>query len=93
MSKRDKTYRIQITVKRVTNGVCSNAMRPGKSWIMDDKTPGGMCLSAFNALLPYMRVLQFGGRFHFHKDPDAPLEFACPDHNRLVIFEVKRLKD
>ncbi|MBI4331370.1 MAG: TIGR04076 family protein [Chloroflexi bacterium] len=85
--------KVQLTVKRIIQGECSQAMDPGKSWIIGETTPGGVCFAAFNALLPYIRTLQMGARLHIQKDVYDPLEFTCPDCKRMVIFEVKRLRE
>ena len=92
MSEPAKRYKIQVSVKKVTKGVCPNAMKPGKSWIVDTKTPGGICMGALSSLLPYIRAMSFGGTFYFQEEPDA-VQFSCPDHERHVIFELRRLRD
>ncbi len=91
MSEPAKTYKVQVTVTRVGKGVCPNGMKPGRTWVVDTKTPGGICMGALTSILPYVRALSFGGTFHFQENPDS-VEFSCPDHERHVTFEVKRLR-
>ncbi|MBI4332405.1 MAG: TIGR04076 family protein [Chloroflexi bacterium] len=93
MTKPVKRHKVKITVKRVTVGACPLGMKPGRTWIVDKKTPGGICLSALNTLLPYLRAQTSGGTFYYQKGFDAPLEYSCPDHVRHVIFEIERVKE
>lgn len=92
MTKTAKKYKVKVTVKRVTNGECPSENKPGDSWIIENKTPAGMCLAAFESLSPVIRVLAAGGEFVWQKDPDV-VEIGCPDSERVVVYEVRRLKE
>ena len=71
-------------------GTCVAEHKVGDEWIIGSKTPDGICLSAFNALLPNARVLRFGGAFPWETDPDIST-IACPDAENPVVFELRRV--
>ena len=72
-------------------GTCGAEHKVGDEWVIDSKTPEGICLSAFNALFPNARVLMFGGSFPWETDPDIST-VACPDAANPVVFELRRLR-
>ncbi len=84
-------YKVRIEVVS-QQGRCTQEHKVGDSWVVDKKTPEGICLFAFNALLPRLQVLEFGGTFPWAKDPDV-VRAACPDGNNPVVFELRRLRD
>ncbi len=53
------------------------------------KTPH-VCPFLYDAIFPYLTVLQFGGTFPWEKDKDKFLA-SCPDNNKVVI-EIRRTK-
>lgn len=71
-------------------GTCGAQHALGQEWVIGGKTPDGICLSAFNAILPTVRVLMFGGSFPWSDDPDTATA-ACPDAANPVVFELRRL--
>ena len=73
-------------------GTCSQEHRVGDQWVTSGKTPEGICLSAFDALSPMMRVLMFGGAFPWEADPDVAT-VVCPDPTNPVVFELRRLRE
>ncbi len=84
--------RYDVAIRIVSQkGDCPQEHKVGEEWIIHTKTPEGMCLSAFNALLPDLRVLMFGGRLPWSADPDV-CQVACPDAINQVVFELKRLR-
>lgn len=86
-----KEYPVRITVKS-QEGDCAAEHKVGDTWLVaDNKTPGGICLSAFNALTPNLRVLRFGGEFPWSEDKDTAM-VACPDAANPVVFELRRLR-
>jgi uncharacterized repeat protein (TIGR04076 family) len=42
---------IKITIESVANG-CSIDLKEGESWLITNRTPSGMCLSAYATLYP-----------------------------------------
>ena len=72
-------------------GTCGAEHKVGDEWVIGSKTPEGICLSAFDALLSSARVLMFGGAFPWETDPDVTT-VACPDAANPVVFELRRLR-
>ena len=82
-----------VLVKVVSKlGHCGSGHKVGDEWVIIDKTPEGICLSAFNSLLSTIQVLQFGGSFPWENNPDVAT-IACPDAENQVVFELRRLKE
>jgi len=73
-------------------GTCEVGHKVGDEWVIDGKTPGGLCLFAFGSLLPSLTPLMFGGSFPWEKDPDRTT-VACPDPDNPVVFELRRIRD
>lgn len=48
-----------------------------------------VCRWAYNSLMPFMTVLEFGGTLPWEPDPDQAY-VACPDPHNVVVFELKR---
>ena len=73
------------------NGTCAAKHKVGDEWVIARKTPEGICLYAFQNLLPDARVLMFGGVFPWATDPDVAT-VVCPDVESPVVFELRRLQ-
>ena len=85
-----ETY--DVSVKVISQkGTCAAEHKVGDEWVVGQKTPEGICLSAFNALYPNTRALRFGGSFPWEKDSDKTT-VVCPDPENPVIFELRRVK-
>ncbi len=82
-----KKYKVQITVQSVANG-CSIGLKEGKSWLITNRTPGGMCRAAFATMYPHIRTLRHGGG-----GDKGFSRVSCPDPKHCVVFEVKRLDE
>lgn len=72
-------------------GKCDANHKVGEEWYVDDKTPKGMCIAAFDVIYPYLKALSFGGSFPWASDADTAV-VACPDPENPVVFEIKRVK-
>ncbi len=84
------TYDVKVKVIS-QKGTCGAGHKVGDEWTISGKTPEGICLSAFNALIPSLRVLMFGGSFPWSDDSDTATA-ACPDAANPVVFELKRVR-
>lgn len=85
--------RYKVSIRVVSQkGTCANEHKVGDHWLVEGKTPQGMCLSAFHSLLPNLRVLMFDGSFPWADDPDVDT-CACPDAENPVVFELRRLRE
>ncbi|MCK4368758.1 MAG: TIGR04076 family protein [Dehalococcoidales bacterium] len=83
----------KVRIKVVSQkGTCEAGHKVGDEWVIDGKTPEGLCLGAFNNLPPSLQVLMYGGSFPWEKDPDVTT-IACPDAQNPVVFELRRLRD
>ncbi|MFC2044818.1 hypothetical protein ACFLT8_06485 [Chloroflexota bacterium] len=59
-------------------GTCALEHKVSEEWIIGgSKTPGGLCLSVFNTMLPNIWLLMFGGVLPWENDPDTAT-VACP---------------
>lgn len=85
-------YDVEVTVKSVTKNPCPQGHKVGDKWFIEGgKTPGGMCVSAYNAVAPDIWLFSLGGEHPWDKDKDIT-EVMCPDPNVGLIFEVKRVR-
>ncbi|MFW9919358.1 MAG: TIGR04076 family protein [Candidatus Thorarchaeota archaeon] len=48
-----------------------------------------ICKWAVNSFFPGEIALEFGARIPFGDNPDR-IKIACPDSNRIVVFELRR---
>ena len=70
--------RYDVLVRVISQkGTCGLEHKVGDEWVIERGTPEGICLSAFNVLLPNARTLMYGGSFPWETDPDATT-VACP---------------
>jgi uncharacterized repeat protein (TIGR04076 family) len=87
-----KEYPVQVTVKS-KKGKCNQGMKPGDTWLIKEgKTPGGVCIYAWNCIYPVLRVFRHGGEHWWNPDKDVA-HVSCSDPENQVIFEVKRLRE
>ena len=84
--------RHDVVIKVVSQqGHCAWNHKVGDEWVVRGTSPAGICLSAFNALYPSLRMLAFGGAYPWESDPDVTT-LACPDAKNPVVFQLKRVK-
>lgn len=69
---------------------CPNGHRPGDAWLVERKTPGGMCLSAFHSLSPFLMALRFGADFPWADRGEVTV--SCPDPEVVNVFRLERLE-
>jgi uncharacterized repeat protein (TIGR04076 family) len=79
---------IRITLKSQLKG-CPNGHAVGDEWIVDGKTPEGMCLSAFHSISPFLMTLRFGGSFPW--EPEGEATVCCPDPQVVNVFRLERV--
>jgi uncharacterized repeat protein (TIGR04076 family) len=68
---------------------CPNGHRVGDEWLVERKTPAGMCLSAFHSILPFLMALRFGGDFPW--DRPGEITVCCPDAEVVNRFRLERV--
>jgi len=86
-----ESYKVRVRVVS-QKGTCEAGHKVGDEWLVDYKTPEGLCIFAFSSLLPGIMALMFGGSFPWESDPDATTA-ACPDADNPVVFELRRLRE
>ena len=87
MSKRYK-----VAIKVISQiGTCIHNHKIGDEWIVDNTTPEGICLTAFNDLFPHIWTLMFGGSYPWESNPNKITNIACADANNPLVFELTRL--
>ncbi len=85
-------YKVKVTVHAVTENTCPQGFKQGDSWLIEDgKTPGGMCAGAYNSVAPAIRIFRLGGEHPWDSDKDVTY-VSCPDPERILIYEVRRLR-
>ena len=85
-----ETYNVKIKVVSQQN-ICRREHKVGDEWVIkEDLTPKGLCLGAFGAMWPYVRMLMFGASSPFSDGADT-LKMLCPDPRNPVVFEIKRI--
>ncbi len=70
---------------------CPNGHAVGDSWVVEGKTPGGMCMSAFQSLAPFLMALRYGASFPWTSDGEVTV--CCPDPEVVNVFRLERLRD
>jgi uncharacterized repeat protein (TIGR04076 family) len=86
-----QSYKVRVKVVS-QKGSCEAGHKVGDEWLVGEKTPEGLCIFAFSALMPFITPLMYGGSFPWEKDPDMTT-VACPDGQNPVVFELRRLRD
>ena len=82
----------EVSAKVISQkGTCAAEHKVSDEWVIGQKTPEGICLSAFGAMYPNIRTLRFGGSFPWATDPDTCIT-VCPDPKNPVVFELMRLR-
>ena len=80
---------IQITVIK---GECQGDIhKVGQVFTVEDTTPGGVCLGAWNAIAPYLVTLMCGGNFSWEEE-DGVATIHCPDPKGITL-KLKRINE
>jgi uncharacterized repeat protein (TIGR04076 family) len=87
---KSKRYKVIARVHSI-KGACPNGHKVGEEFIFDRKSPAGICLSALSSILPFVRVLEFGGSFPWEENPDE-ITVGCPDCEQQTAFRLIRVK-
>lgn len=80
-----------VSIKLISNRKpCNIGHKVGEEWLLQYKTPDGLCWAAYNAIFPFAIVLKYGGSFPWQKDPDV-ITASCPDQEVVNVFEIRRI--
>ena len=86
----ERTVKAKI-VRIMGAGSCPMGLKVGDEFELGATTPKGMCSWAYNAMLPFVTVLRFDGRFPWQESDT--IEVCCPDANNAVVFELQTVKN
>lgn len=82
--------KFRITVEGV-QGTCVACHRAGEVFYMEeDKTPQGICLTAFSGLLPYINAMICDAKFPWESSPGR-IRLGCPDPDNNVVFVIEEI--
>ncbi len=80
---------VLITIK---SGVCQGELhKVGDTFTVGETTPAGMCWGAWDAIMPYVTTLKYGGDFPWAKQKGAA-NIHCPDPEGITL-EIRRIDD
>lgn len=83
--------KFKITVERV-EGMCVVCHKEGDTFYMEgDKTPQGICVPAFSALLPYINAMICNADFWW-EPVKGKIRLCCPDPDNHVTFSIELVK-
>ncbi|HEY3316151.1 MAG TPA: TIGR04076 family protein [Bacillota bacterium] len=85
-----RTPEVEVTVIE-QKGFCGIGHKVGDTWQIRGTTPAGICVSAWQAMFPGLRVIQLGGSFPWAKE-SGRVTVACPDAANPVVFEIRPVK-
>ncbi|MDF9406915.1 TIGR04076 family protein [Pelotomaculum isophthalicicum JI] len=84
-------YKIIATIVEIRgDGVCSYGHKVGDSFEFSAISPAGLCQFAYDSLRSAVAALLYGGQFPWADNSDVTT-WACPDPERPVIFELRRV--
>jgi len=72
-------------------GTCVHGHEVGQEWVSWGKTPEGICIAAFDVMLPYIMLLRLGASFE--GDGGDVVSVGCPDYANLTVFEMRRIRE
>jgi len=84
--------RVRITVVETAHGgKCPMGYKLGDEFeVVTAVIPTGMCMWAWQAMMPYITALRLEGKILFSDKPDE-IEICCPDNRERVVFRLKAL--
>lgn len=81
-------HKVQL---KVVGGKCmGETMKVGETFVIDGKTPEGICIGAFSAAIPYVLALRYGGNFPWEKQ-EGYGRIRCPDPLGGILMEIQRI--
>ena len=87
MSESNGTRVRAEVVEIMGSGECPSGLEVGRAWVIDDYLcPQGMCVFAYNSIMPFITTLRFNGRFPWREEPMARV--CCPDAGHPVVFQL-----
>ena len=82
---------IKCTVVEV-KGFCAKSHRIGQEYIIkNQRTPEGICISAFNSLLLQCFGFIYGAKFPWDREKNCTY-VGCPDSKNCVTFKLEKIQ-
>jgi len=84
-------HKVMATIIEIRgDGICSYGHKVGDRFEFAGFTPGGLCQFAYDSLRSAVAALLYGGNFPWTVNSEVTT-WACPDPERPVIFELRRM--
>ena len=80
--------RVKVVFKK---GICGAGHKVGQEWIVSNRTPEGICTSAYASICPIIQSLRFGGHIEYPAGSGV-MRLGCPDAWNQVVFELSSEK-
>ncbi|MCP4178892.1 MAG: TIGR04076 family protein [bacterium] len=82
---------VKCTVIEV-KGFCGQGHRVGQEYIIKhQRTPEGICIDAFNSIIPQYTGFVYGVKFPWNRDKNCTY-VGCPDSKNCVTFKLEKIK-
>ena len=85
-------HKIMVTVKETRAqegyGKCK-LYKPGDQFLLEDYQKINLCRWAYNSMMPFLTVIEFGGKLPWEEEGKALV--SCPDPRSVVVFELERV--
>ena len=76
----------------ITDGICQGGIHDvGQIYTVEETTPEGICIGAWNAIAPYLAALNNGANFSWEKE-DGVATIHCPDPGGITL-ELRRIDE
>lgn len=83
-------FSVRMTVESIAGG-CPKGHQVGEEYLVEGKTPEGICLGSFNSCFPYLTGLRFGASFPWEQQAGT-VTIGCPDHINQVVWRLDRIE-
>ena len=88
----EEMNKIQIEVISDVDPRCEMCYKKGQKWIMDGQgIPGGICIGAMSALLPWITCIKYDAKLYWEKEGEVSV--CCTDADYPVKFKISILKE
>ena len=81
---------VRMTIESIAGG-CPKGHQVGEEYLVEGKTPEGICLGSFSSCLPYLTALRFGASFPWEEE--GTVTIGCPDHVNQVVWRLRRIEE
>ena len=87
----DEAQPIRMRIIEIDGG-CPDGHQVGEEYVVDGKTPAGICLGSFSSCLPYLVALRYGASFPWEEERGT-ITVGCPDHVNQVVWRLERVAE